>query len=333
VTRCAAFALVLIATVSSAPRAHEAMRPVMGTFARIRVVDRHDNADEAAEAALDEIERLDGVMSNYKKDSDLSRLNDTGAGHNVAVSADLYSVLKSSVYFNDITNGAFDVTVAPLVRLWRDAVSIPGKAQVMEVLARVGSRFVVLDEAGGTVHFGSEGVEIDLGAIGKGYAVDRAVELLRGYGITSGVVDLGRTLFCIGKPESYGGWPVAIAHPENRNAFSAKLFLNDMAVSTSGNYENSRTLGGKRIGHILDARTGYPIENALRGVTVVAEDATAADALATSVFVLGIEEGLRLIETMPGTECILFYRDTRGRNRYAISEGFEYDWISPDFSR
>ncbi|MDH3215172.1 MAG: FAD:protein FMN transferase [Candidatus Krumholzibacteria bacterium] len=326
-------ALPLLLMATAAAPYHEGMRPVMGTFARVQIAGEGDGIRLAADAALDEIERLDRVLSHYKPESDLSRLNATGGEAAVVVVRDLYRVLERSLHFYRISDGAFDVTVAPLVRLWKKRAQPPQGEELQQVRDAVGSDLVRLDGDRHTVRYNGRDVEIELGAIGKGYAVDCAVEVLRTHHVSSAVIDLGRTLYCMGSPVTGDGWPVGIAHPLDPEAVAGVVRLINKAVSTSGNYESPHTVAGKRVGHIIDPRTGHPVANQVLSVTVVCDDATSADALSTAVFVLGVERGMRLIDRVPGVEGIIFYRAKDNGYGHRASNGFDAEWVDDQFAR
>lgn len=314
-------------------RPHEAMRPVMGTFARVQVVGPAGVAVEAADEALDEIERLDHIMSNYKVESDLSRVNAMAASNSVEVPTDLFRVLEASLRFYGLSAGAFDVTVAPLVDLWKSCDTLPDSAVIDAVRRRVGSSHLILDGDGGTVRYQKPELEVDLGAIGKGYAVDRSIEVLRRHGISSAVVDLGRTLYCLGPSTSGGTWKVGIADPSDTDMVVGVVRIRDRAISTSGNYEAARLVEGRSVGHLIDPRTGYPVDNDVLSVTVIADDATTADALSTAAFVLGIEDGFELIERMPEAEAVIIYRKQRGSYGYRTTGSICVEWADGRFDR
>jgi thiamine biosynthesis lipoprotein len=290
-------------------------RVVMGTFSRIVAI----AADEATArtciaAACAEQDRIEALMSYHRADSELARMNREAADRPVAVSKDTFEVLREARRFSELSDGAFDVTVGPLMDLWRaaaDANRPPSEVELAAARAKTGWRNVILDPNTSTVRFRVQGMKVDLGGIAKGYAVDRSVEVMRQNGAQGGMVDLGGNVRCFGlAPRGRSHWYVAVQDPNIAPADvqpggpPVVLQIEEGAVSTSGHYRRFVIVAGRRQSHILDPNTGYDNES-LASVTVIAPDATAADALSTAVSVLGREKGLQLIEQLPSVEAIL----------------------------
>jgi thiamine biosynthesis lipoprotein len=262
---------------------------------------------EALDRAYQEMQRLEGLLSRHRATSEVARINLAAGAHPVSVSPETLLLIARALEFGELSGGAFDLTVAPLLRLWRFAEGggeVPPEKSLRAATALVDFRRVVADRAAGTVYLPKSGTEIDLGGIAKGYVVDRAVDVLRQSGITSASVDAGGDIRLIGGKPGGRPWRVGVRHPRERDRIIAVLELLDSAVVTSGDYERYFMLGGTRYHHLLDPDTGLPAAG-LASVTVVAADATTADALSTTVFVMGRERGLALIESLPGVEAIL----------------------------
>jgi len=259
-------------------------RLMMGTFVEVS-----SPYKEAGEIVFREIKKAEKLLSRYIPDSDISRLNTLGK---LEVAPETLAVLKKAKEFYRITNGAFDVTVGPLLDLWGftdGKYREPQKEEVTEVLRLVGSDKILIDK--NTVELAEPGMEVDLGAIAKGYAVDLAMQRLREKGIDSALINAGGDIFCLGNK---GGspWKVAIRDP-GKKGFIEYLDLEDKAVATSGDYE--QYFKGERIfTHIFDPRSGFPVSNGIVSATVVADDCLTADAVATIVFVEGKEAVDRL---------------------------------------
>lgn len=256
-------------------------RYVMGSLCTITAF----GPKAAVEQAFEEVRRWDGILSNYKEDSELSRLNREGTSH---PSADFADFLRECRRYSDLSEGAFDVTVAPLVKLWGffdREYRVPSRSELEATLRKVGRERVVFEN--GSVRL-EAGTELDPGAIGKGYAVDRAVDVLKKAGVQSAFVDFGSSVFALGTPPGREGWHVAIRDPFEKDRVLGTLDLRDASVSTSGGYEKFFEIDGKKYGHILDPRTGMPAEG-VASVSVLASTATASDALATAIFVGGLE--------------------------------------------
>ena len=290
-------------------------RVVMGTLARVIAVAADSNTAKACiEAAFAEITKVDELMSDYKDESEISELNRDGFKTAVKVSKSTYEVLKKSIEFSKRTGGAFDVTVGPLVDLWRsaqDADTLPTDAELQQARSKVGYELLYLDANEMTVQFGVEGMRVDLGGIAKGYAIDKAVEAMQKGGALGGMVEIGGDIRCFGAPpRGQSRWRIGLqdARKIDESTSDGKLLLvlelTDAAVATSGNYQRFAVIEGKTFSHILDAKTGYSSEE-LTSATVITENATEADALATAVSVMGAEAGLALIEKTPRTEAIL----------------------------
>jgi thiamine biosynthesis lipoprotein len=270
--------------------------------------------------ALDEIDRVDRLMSHYRRDSPLSRLNREAANGPVEVEPELLDFLAECLRWSRESDGAFDVTVGPLMKAWgffRDEGRVPADDELARALDVVGYRHVVLDRRAGTVRFDRPGVELDLGGIGKGYAVDRAVELLRRKGISSALVNLGgSSVYGLGGPPGRDAWEVGIADPTAPGKTARTVRLRDRALSVSGGYERFFEKGGVTYSHIMDPRTGRPVQGVL-SVAVLTGSATAGDALDDVLFVLGPEEGRPHVERVPAAEALVFLPKRGGGWRLA----------------
>ncbi|HEV2064757.1 MAG TPA: FAD:protein FMN transferase [Thermoanaerobaculia bacterium] len=267
---------------------------VMGTVLDLRVegTDRA-SALKASEAAVCEIARVENLLSTWKPGGPLDRLNGARPGERVAIGAEAARVLSEVFAWSQCTDGAFDPTVLPLVRAWdlRGSGHEPGNAERLRALAATGRARFQLDAARSEGRRLSEEAGIDEGAWGKGYALDRAAAALQKAGTRRALLDLG------GQVISIGGTVVAIADPRDRGRAAASLGFADASVSTSGNSERSLVVAGRRIGHLLDPRTGLPAPD-FGSATVVAPSGLTADVLSTAFFVLGPARGLALSERL-----------------------------------
>lgn len=277
-----------LAAAAPAPRERGATierdRYLMGTLCQT-IVEARDSAhaERAAAGALDEIARLERVMTSWRASSELQSLNRAGRAR--VCSPDLFAVLDSASAYAGKTNGRFDPTVEPLMIAWdlRGAGRVPNERQLAEARAKVGWRRLDLDRGRRTARL-EDGAALDLGGIGKGFALDRAAERLRAAGAEAALLNFGGELLACGRRE--GNWPIAIAHPARRMRPVVTLEVQRGAVSTSAQSERGFTLRGHRYGHVLDPRTGLPVESRA-SVTVVAASATRADAVSTALLVGG----------------------------------------------
>ncbi len=270
----------------------ERARYLMGTLCTAVVA--HEDSGRASVAlaeALDEIDRLEGVMSLWRDDSELARLNRSAASGPVACSADLAAVLDSALIMARLTHGAFDPTIAPLMDAWdmRGKGRVPGAAALASARERVGWPGLVRDVDSRTIRFARSGMAVDLGGIGKGYALDRAAATLVRLGVRRALINLGGEVMTVG-----AGHNVTVAHPASRMVPVVELGVGTACVSTSGQSERGFTAGGVRHGHVLDPRTGRPAPTTA-SVTVVCGSATRADALATALLVMGRERAARFL--------------------------------------
>lgn len=247
--------------------------------------------EAAADAALDEARRLDDLLSNYKPESEWSQVNRHAAEGPVRVSPELFRLLSDCMKYSRESEGAFDITVGPLMKVWgfyKGTGHLPHRAEVAAALTRVGYRHIQLDAQARTVRFDRPGIEIDPGGIGKGYAVDRMVDILRQYGVTVALVaGSGSSIYGMGAPPSEPkGWPVTIRNPWENSKTAAEVYLKDMSMSTSGSYEKFFRAEGRIYAHIMDPRTGFPAQGSV-SVSVISPRTIDSEAWAKPYFING----------------------------------------------
>ncbi|HEV2129942.1 MAG TPA: FAD:protein FMN transferase, partial [Longimicrobiaceae bacterium] len=259
--------------------------------ARIVLYAPHEQlATRAAKAAFDRISMLDSIMSDYRPDSELMQLSARAGGPPVPVSRELFQVLSHAQELAHLSRGAFDVTMGPVVRLWRTARrtgALPTLAEREQALARVGWRHLRLDPAAQTVQLLVPGMQLDLGGIAKGYAADEAISTLRAHRVERALVELGGDIVVSGPPPGEEGWQVSVANAEGA---AHSLLLAHAALSTSGDTEQFVEIGGQRYSHVVDPATGLGLGTRI-AATVIAPDGITADALSTLLSVLGPERG------------------------------------------
>lgn len=292
---------------------------MMGTVVEIIVAasDRGASLD-AIRGAFEEMRRVENLMSRRIKGSDVWRVNQSAGKHPVPVSRDTLSVVRVALETSLLSGGAFDVTVGALVSLWNRCWKedrVPSREEVEGARRLVGYRDLEMDPEGETLFLKREGMELTLGGIAKGYAVDRAFEYLWDRGFRDLIVNAGGDLRTGGS--KFGSpWVIGIQDPRNESSIMATMNLTEAAVATSGDYERYYMKDGVRYHHILDPFTGFPARRS-RSVTVVGDELIWADALATAVFVLGPEKGRALIERLPGTEALI----VDGEGKVTLSSG------------
>ncbi|HYM82507.1 MAG TPA: FAD:protein FMN transferase [Candidatus Limnocylindria bacterium] len=281
----------------------------MGTYANVNLV----TADSAASApnaqrAHANFARVDSLMSNWTTTSEVARLNRGGGSGATPVHPEVAVVLDEAIRVWRESDGAQDITVEPLVRLWGflgGPRRVPSPSEVDSVFPRIGSQHLAFDRSSRTLRYEKRGVQIDLGGIAKGHAVDAAAETLDALGVRDALVDLSGNMFALGSPPSSKPWRIGIRDPRDRIAYFARLQLfSRQAIATSGKYEQFVAADGETYGHIMDPRTGRPAAG-LISVTVIAPSAMAADAWDTGLFVLGADAAKRKALAHPELEVVL----------------------------
>ncbi len=310
---------LLVATPANAAWIGEE-EAIMGTRIRVELWHEDEAAGQAAvQAVMDEMHRIDRLMSTYKPDSEISRVNSDAAEHAVAVSDELLDLIELSLEMSVVTDGAFDITYASVGYMYDfRAGKKPSAEEIEAALPAVNFRHVRVDREAGEVQFVQSGVRIDLGGIAKGYAVERGVALLQERGVQHALVTAGGDTRVLGDRDGRP-WRVGIRNPRGAESdVIALLPLVDEAISTSGDYERYFVEDGVIYHHIIEPGTGRSARK-VRSVTIVGPDATQTDAMSTSVFVLGVEDGLRLIDELPDLEAVIV--DNEGE--LFFSKGFE----------
>lgn len=285
---------------------------MMDTVFEITAYGPDAEARQAAAAALNEVKRIEELLSAHIATSDVARINQAAGRSAVPVSSETIYLLAEALKYSALTEGAFDVTIKPVVDLWgigKKDDYIPGPDEIAGVLDLVGYRQVEIDPAAGTVYLLQSGAGIDLGAIAKGYAVDRAAAVLQKRGITAGIVNGGGNIRVLGRKRDGSDWRIAVKDPRVEGGTAAVLRLADKSVATSGDYERYFIRDNKRYHHIFDPATGEPAASGVIGATVVSDSAMAADILSTAVFVLGPDKGAAVAGQVEGAEVFIIRSD------------------------
>jgi thiamine biosynthesis lipoprotein len=290
-------------------------RPLLHTFVEIKAYG--DNAREAIEAAFAEMSRVNDLLNNYDSGSEVSNINRNAGGEPVPISPETMEALQAALKFSSLSGGALDITVGPLLQLWGFAQENPGlaggepdRAAIKKAKTIVDYRAVELvstlqaAQSVRTARLRKSGMWIDVGSFSKGYAADRAMTVLKQRGIKNALISAGGTICAIGCKANGAPWKVAVRHPRKDDTMLTFIALQDGAVSTSGDYERFYEKKGKRRGHIIDPRTGAPVER-MQSVSVIAKTGVDSDALSTALFVLGPDKGIALVNRLPGVAALL----------------------------
>ncbi len=311
-----AFFLLIIAGCTKKDTMYRESRVLMDTFCAITVVSpSKEEAREAIEAGFAEIKRLEILLNYFSPDSELSAINKSAGIMAVKVSSETADILSKTLDISKVTSGAFDPSIAPVIKLWKFSKgasenAVPPGGLIKEALRLVDYTRIVMSGSQ-EVFLPVKGMELDLGGIAKGYAADKAVDAIRSRGISAALVAIAGDIRGYGVNPSGNGWKVGIQNPRPAGASErpwedvfAVLYLRDRAISTSGDYQRFFMQDGKRYHHLLDPKTGYPADSGLISVSVIAPEGYLADSLSTAVFILGAEKGMKLLKSR-GIEGIL----------------------------
>ncbi len=278
---------------------------IMGTAIHVELwAASRPQGDAATAAVMAEMRRIDAAMSPHQPTSELSRINRDAGSQAVPLSAEMFALIARSVAFSELSNGAFDITFASVGNLFDyRAGTAPDAAALALGRAAIGYRHLLLDAHARTLRFGRAGMRIDLGGFAKGHAVDGSIAILQRMGIRHAIVSAGGDSRVLGDKLGQP-WMVAIRDPRDADAVVAVLPLEDVAISTSGDYERFFESGGVRCHHLIDPATGAS-PTGVRSVTILADDGLTSEALSKSVFVLGVERGLALVEAQAGCDAVV----------------------------
>lgn len=281
---------------------------IMGTIFKIEIYTESESfsdnkVKDIFSKAFNEIRKCDVILSDYRKDSELSKILEEAHSHPVYVSDPFFYVTARSLYFSEITKGKFDITIRPLISLWgfkNKDFKIPSLKEIESVKNSIGYKNILLDEKNKTIFIRNPKTKLDFGAIGKGYAIDKAVEVLKDSGIKTAFIDSVSNQYYLGSPPNKKFWTVGIKDPRNTEKVIKYLNLKNKAVSTSGDYEQFFIKDKIRYSHIIDPLTGYPVKY-LVSATIVSDNGADADALSTSVLLLNDKDRERLLKLFPNS--------------------------------
>lgn len=280
----------------------------MGSRFDITVVASNEKeGNEYIDSAIFEIARIEKLISSWDVNSETSLINKLSGIKPIKVDKELFGLIERSIAISTLTNGAFDISYASMDRIWNyDGTmrEMPSEEKISSSIKKVGYQNIIIDKEAQTVFLKLKGMKIGFGAIGKGYAADKAKALLIEKGVKAGIINASGDLNAWGKQANGRDWMVAITNPLNKNKVFSWLPINDSAIVTSGNYEKFISFNGIRYSHIIDPRTGYP-STGIISTSIMTSNAELADAISTSVFVMGVETGLDFINQLKGVDCII----------------------------
>ncbi|TKB64295.1 MAG: FAD:protein FMN transferase [Nitrospira sp.] len=306
------FTMVLVAACVAVPPASQSIvskrtQMHMGTLVTVTAVASDKSiGDQAMQVAFDEIKRLEQVLSTWRPDSELSRVNSEAGRQPVQVSPETLELIVRSLDIAQLTGGGFNIALGPAVDAWSvtERQHIPDERELQRLKPLVDWTRIQVNKEARTIYLPHTGMRIDVGGIGKGYAADRAVAEMKRVGVMGGVVALSGDIKAFGVLPDRKGFLVGIKHPRREDELIAMIDLNNEAISTAGDYERFFERDGVRYHHILDPHTLQPTRTC-QSVTVIAKEGTVADGLDTGIFVLGPEQGMALVERLPGVEAII----------------------------
>ncbi|NLM13774.1 MAG: FAD:protein FMN transferase [Epulopiscium sp.] len=288
----------------------------LGTVIQIQIYDGdEDKAKKAIEESAKRIQEIENKMTVNQEKSEVIQINENSGKNFVQISPDTFYVIEKAKHYSDLTEGAFDLTIEPIVKLWgigTEHARVPKQEEIDDLLDLVDYKDVILDKNTQQVKLNKKGQAIDLGAIAKGYTGDEVKKILKENGIKTAFVNLGGNVVTLGSKLDGSPWRIGVQNPlDERGKHIAVIEVVDETIVTSGNYERYFMENGKRYHHIIDPKTGYPAEAGIISSTIVTDASIDADALSTSVYVLGLEKGMALIESLENVEAVIVTEDKK----------------------
>ncbi|MCM2302751.1 MAG: FAD:protein FMN transferase [Flavobacteriaceae bacterium] len=295
-------------TIHAQDKSYTKVLKLMGSRFEITVVAENEvQSSNYIQIAVDEIVRIEKLISEWDPNSQVSEINRQAGLKAIKVDQELFDLIKRSIQISKLTQGAFDISFASMDKIWKfdgSMKSMPTSDEIKKSVAKIGFQNIILDEVNSTVFLKNEGMKIGFGAIGKGYAADKTKKLMIDLNVKAGIINASGDLNSWGKQPNGESWKVGITNPLNKEKVFSWLPIDNSAVVTSGNYEKFVEFDGVRYTHIINPKTGYPVTG-LNSVTIFSQSAELADALATAVFVMGLETGLDFINQLKNIECVI----------------------------
>lgn len=288
----------------------------------------HKDQEAVMDKAIDYIKRMEQLFSTNLENSDVYKINQSAGKQAVKVETETFELIEKAIETAELSEGKFDVTIGAVTNLWKigdPAARVPSQEEIEEALTKIDYRKIILDKANQTVKLAEEGMILELGGISKGYIGSGLVKYFTEAGITTAIINLGGNVIVMGtSPTNDAGWNVGVQDPDEvRGTVVGTQRMKDYAIITSGIYERYLEQDGVKYHHILDPKTGYPLENEISGVTVFASTSVDGDALSTSLFLFGIADGLEFVETLEGVEAVFIDKDHGVHLTSGIKDTFE----------
>ena len=306
--------LLSITFVSFGQMTHKRKLSMLGSPLEITVVAKDTiQGNQYIDLAITEVKRIEYLISDWIPSTQISQVNKNAGSKPVKVDKEVFDLVGRAIKVSQITSGAFDISYASMDKIWKfdgSMKAMPTEEAIKKSVSKIGYKNIILDTKEQTIFLKNEGMKLGLGGIGQGYIADKVKELLFSKGCNSGIVNVSGDINAWGRQPDGNPWTVGIVNPLNKNKVFATFPLEDSAVETSGNYEKYVIFNGIRYSHIIDPRTGYPAQGVV-SVSVFAKQTEIADALATGIFVMGVEVGIDLVNQLKGVECIMV--DDKGK--------------------
>lgn len=306
---------------------------VLGTIVSISLYDHQ--SEELLDAAFNKLSELENLLSINKTNTLIDAINENAGLSPVQVDEATYSLVQKGIYYSELTSGAFDITIGPIVKLWNigfPSARVPSQEEINAKLPLVDYNLITLDDSSKSVYLEKKGMLLDLGGIGKGYAADEVAQLLSEAGVEHAIINLGGNIYTLGDKPGNKLWTIGVQDPFNpRGDTIGTIGVANKSIVTSGIYERYLTAeDGTKYHHILNPTTGYPYDNHIAGVSIISDSSTDGDALSTATFALGLDEGLAFIEKLDGIDAIFVTTDRKVYVTSGIKEQFHL--TSSDFT-
>ncbi|MGL5751437.1 MAG: FAD:protein FMN transferase [Paraclostridium sp.] len=321
----------LVLVVTGCKKEEKAIEPIsrteifMGTAIKVTLYDSND--EEILNKVFDHILEMENLVSINKEGTEVDNLNKNSGIKPVKMSEDSFNIIKAGVYYSKLSDGGYDISIGPLVKLWSIGLpeaNVPSEEKIQETISKVDYSKIEINEGTREVFLKDKGMILDLGSIAKGYIADEVVKILKKEKVNKAIIDLGGNIYALGKKDETNDWKVGIQDPKSeRGNVIGAIKVSNKTIVTTGTYERFLEKDGAKYHHILNPKTGYPYETNIAGVSIITDKSIHADALSTLIFTKGIEDGLRFIEKLENTDAIFVTKDNKIYLTDGIKDNFE----------